>query len=65
MAVKVKGINEEGKEIIKTIDDGLYSSYIAMGWEPVKDKKPSVILSKEPIKISKDKEEDEEIKDGR
>jgi hypothetical protein len=63
MAVKVKGINEEGKEIIKTIDDGLYSSYIAMGWEPVKDKKPSAILSKEPI--VKDIKEDKEDKDGR
>lgn len=62
MAVKVKNINIEGKEIIKTIDDALLSSYVAIGWEVVKDKKPSIMISKEPVKIIKDKEE---VKDGR
>lgn len=61
MAVKVKNINIEGKEIIKTIDEDLLSSYVAIGWKVVKDQKPSIVLPKEPIK----KEEDKEVKDGR
>lgn len=46
MAVKVKKINEEGKEIVKEIDDALYSSYIATGWKDAKDNKKTVIISK-------------------
>lgn len=54
MAVKVKKINEEGKEIIKEIDGSLASSYIAIGWEIVKEKKASIINPKEPI-VKEDK----------
>lgn len=59
MAIKVKKINEEGKEIIKDIDDALYSAYINTGWEVVKDKKPSIIASKSMVK------EDKEEKNGK
>ena len=59
MAVKVKMINEEGKEIIKEIDENVYSLYINAGWEVVKDKKPSIIASKSIAK------EDKEEKNGK
>lgn len=47
MAIKVKKINEQGKEIVKEIDDGLYSAYLNTGWEVVKEE-PKVEIFKQP-----------------
>ena len=35
MAIKVKKINADGIEIVKEIEDDLYSSYVNIGWEKV------------------------------
>lgn len=59
MAIKVKKINEQGQEIIKEIEEGLYSSYINIGWEEVKEPKVKNDIFKQPkskIEISKENE---------
>lgn len=53
MAIKVKKINDEGKEIVKEIDDGLYSSYINIGWEVVKEEPKKELFAKDEKKTSK------------
>ena len=61
MAIKIKKINEEGKEIIKEVDEGLYSSYINIGWKEVKEEKDTKAIFKSKIQPEKT----EEIKDGK
>ena len=57
MAIKVKKINEQGKEIIKEIDDGLYSAYLNTGWEVVKEEEPKVdIFKQQKTKVEIDKD---------
>ena len=53
MAIKVKKINDEGKEIVNEIDDNLYSFYINTGWEIAKDEPKKDLFSKDEKKTSK------------
>ena len=38
---KMSKINEEGKKIVKEVPASLYSQYVNMGWEEVKETKSS------------------------
>lgn len=64
MAIKMKTLNVDGVEIIKEIEDELYSQYLTMGWEEFKEKK-SINLSKikEQPKFEEKKEKEEKIDD--
>jgi hypothetical protein len=44
--IKMKTINVDGVEIIKEVEESLYSQYLKMGWEEVKEEKKSINLSK-------------------
>ncbi len=55
MAVKMKKRNIDGVEIIKEVEESLYSQYLKMGWEEAKEKKS--------INLSKAKEQPKEIKE--
>ena len=59
MAIKVKKINEDGIEIVKEIEDDLYSAYVNIGWEKVEEKKPKSDIFKQikkEIKVEKENE---------
>ena len=61
MAIKVKKINEDGIEIVKEIEDDLYSAYVNIGWEKVEEKKPKSDIFKQikkEIKVEKENESD-------
>ena len=53
MAIKVKKINDDGKEIVKEIDDGLYSLYLNTGWEVVKNEPKKDLFIKDEKKLPK------------
>lgn len=57
MAVKMKTVNVDGVEIIKEIEESLYSQYLKMGWEEVKEKK-SINLSKTKEQPKEEKKEE-------
>lgn len=57
MEIIMKTINEDGVEIQKEIEEALYSQYVKMGWEEVKEEKKSVSISK----ITKDQPKEEKI----
>ena len=49
----MKKINEDGVEIVKEVEDALYTQYITLGWTEVKKEKKEI----KPINLSKTKEE--------
>ena len=53
MAIIMKKINEDGVEIVKEVEDALYTQYITLGWTEVKKEKKEI----KPINLSKTKEE--------
>jgi len=59
MAIIMKTINEDGVEIKKEIEDTLYSQYVKMGWEEVKEEKKSISLSKNTKEQPKEEKIDE------
>lgn len=57
MAIKVEKINEDGKKIVKEIEEGLYSDYIRLGWVVVEDKPKNDIFKQPKTQLEKlDKE---------
>lgn len=52
----MKKINEDGVEIVKEVEDALYTQYITLGWTEVKKEKKVV----KPVTLSKTKEEPKE-----
>ena len=43
MAIIMKKINEDGVEIVKEVEDALYTQYITLGWTEVKKEKKQAL----------------------
>lgn len=55
--IKMKTLNVDGVEIMKEVEESLYSQYLKMGWEEVKEKK-SITLSKTKEQPKEEKKEE-------
>lgn len=55
-SVKMKIKNKQGKEIVKDVPAELYSTYLTIGWEVVKEITPSRLKPSQEDKLSKNNE---------
>lgn len=62
--IKMKSKNSDGIEIIKDVPKSLYSNYLAIGWEVIKEKPVKPILSNvvsNKTRLDKNNDEDSSI----
>lgn len=63
MALIMKKKNKDGVEIIKEVEDCLYTQYIALGWVEVKEKenKPITLSKTEKVQPKEEKLNDKDL----
>ena len=63
MAIMMKKKNADGVEVVKEVEDALYTQYITLGWVEVKEKesKPITLSKAEKVQPKEEKIDDKDL----